>query len=114
MKETKDTHNVESDKPFNPQKPWLTDPAVFAGTWRDDWRIMGQEGYLMNSVLQYVTYSRDLCVDDFLQCEFCFDKFDEDPEHPQKAYFDPKQKCWICEECFRDFKEHFHWTVEET
>ncbi|MBQ8001327.1 MAG: hypothetical protein IJ298_09065 [Ruminococcus sp.] len=112
MKDKQNIKTQSEDKPFNPQKPWLPDPSTFVGTWREDWRIDGQEGYLMNSTLQYITYSRDLCVDDFLQCEFCFDKFDEDPEHPKKAYFDPIQKCWICEECFQDFKEHFHWIVE--
>ena len=114
MEDKNISNELNSDKPWNPQKSWLPDPSIFKGTWRDDWRIMGQEGYLMNSTLQYITYSRDLCVDDFLQCEFCWDKFDEDPEHPLKAYYEPKKKCWICEECFKDFKEHFHWTVEKT
>lgn len=27
-------------------KYWLPDPKTWKGTWRDDWRIMGQEGHL--------------------------------------------------------------------
>ncbi len=103
----------KNNQVWNPEKPWLPDPAQFKGTWRDDWRIMGQEGYLLNCHLQYRTYSRDLCRADFLQCEFCWDKFDEDANHPKKAYYEPKGQYWICEKCFNDFKEHFHWTVEE-
>ena len=98
---------------WNPEKPWLPDPAQFQGTWRDDWRIMGQEGYLLNCRLQHRTYSRALCRADFLQCEFCWDKFDEDPQHPKKAYFEPKGQYWICEKCYEDFKDMFEWTVQE-
>ncbi len=80
--------------------------------WRNDWRIMGQEGYLMNEPLQYRRFDRSICVEDFLQCEFCWAAFDEDPENPLKAYFAFHQKCWICEQCFQDFQKYFHWTVE--
>ena len=32
-------------------KPWLPNPETWIGTWRDDWRIMGQEGYLKDKKL---------------------------------------------------------------
>lgn len=96
----------------NKLEPWLPVPD-WEGTWRDDWRIMGQEGYLMNKRLQHRRFSRALCVEDFDQCEFCWAIFDKDRAHPLPAYFEPEKKVWVCEECFRDFQEHFHWTVEE-
>ena len=79
--------------------------------WRDDWRLMGQEGYLMNKILEYRNFDRKLCVLDFDQCDFCYECFDEDPEHPLNAYFEPEEKVWICEECFNYFKPFFHWKV---
>lgn len=33
-------------------KPWLPDPATWKGTWREDWRVMGQEGYLKGKMIQ--------------------------------------------------------------
>lgn len=94
-------------------KWWLPDPAIWEGTWRDDWRIMGQEGYLRKKRLQHRYFNRSLCVEDFDQCEFCWDCFDDDPAHPMMAYFEPINKHWICEECYNDFKSHFDWTVKE-
>lgn len=93
-------------------KPWLPFPN-WKETWRDDWRIQGQEGYLLNKHLQHRRFCRELCVEDFDQCEFCWTVFDKDISHPLKAYFEPVKKVWICEKCYNDFKTHFHWTVEE-
>lgn len=77
--------------------------------WRNDWRIIGQEGYLKNKHLHHRGFKRALCVEDYLQCEFCWSHFEEDV----MAYFDPNGKVWICEECYQDFKSYFNWTVEE-
>jgi Fe-S-cluster formation regulator IscX/YfhJ len=95
------------------EKWWLPDQEQFKGTWREDWRIMGQEGYLLNKQLQYRKFSRAICFEDFTQCEFCWDTFDDDPENPKNAYYEPISRVWICEKCYRDFLEHFHWTVIE-
>lgn len=81
--------------------------------WRDDWRLMGQEGYLMRAHLQHRKFDRSICIEDFHQCDFCWRPFDEDRMHPLDAYYCAKERTWICEECFNDFNEHFHWTVEE-
>ncbi len=94
------------------EKSWLPTPN-WKGTWRDDWRIQGQEGYLLNKQLQHRRFCRALCVEDFDQCEFCWTVFDKDKRHPLNAYFEPVRKVWICEKCYNDFKTHFHWTVEE-
>jgi len=100
-------------EPFFPDTPWIPGPSSWKGTWREDWRIMGQEGYLAHKRLQHRKFDRALCVEDYDSCEFCFSKFDKDPKHPLSAFFCPEKKVWICEECYNDFKEHFDWTVEE-
>lgn len=94
-------------------KDWLPPVSSWKGTWRDDWRIMGQEGYLINQHLQHRRFDRALCVEDFDQCEFCWAVFD-DTVPPRMAYYCPDKKVWVCESCFRDFYPHFHWTVEES
>ena len=38
--------------------------------WRDDWRLMGQEGYLMRAHLQHRKFDRSICIEDFDQCDF--------------------------------------------
>lgn len=97
----------------NKNKSWLPSPNSWKGTWRDDWRVMGQEGYLLNKHLQYRIFSRELCVEDYDQCAFCWCCFDKNSDNPMKAYFEPIKKHWICEECFNDFSVHFRWSVEE-
>lgn len=82
-------------------------------TWRDDWRIQGQEGYLTDKHLEHRRFNRSICIEDYDQCEFCWRVFDKDKEHPLTAYYEPINHVWICEECFDDFKCFFHWTVEE-
>lgn len=84
------------------------------GTWREDWRIAGQEGYLLDKKLIHMRFDRKLCVEDYDQCEFCWDVFDEDKNNPKMAYFQPEEKVWVCEKCFNDFKQYFNWTVEES
>ena len=83
-------------------------------SWLDDWRIQGQEGYLMNKYLVFRTFDRKLCVEDYDQCEFCWSVFDKDKHHPKKAYYQPDEKVWICEKCYNDFKKYFHWRIIET
>ena len=81
------------------------------GTWRDDWRIMGQEGYLKGKELVYQVFDRSICIEDFDQCEFCWKVFDRDKKKPNKAYYCPSEKVWICEKCFTDFQKYFNWKI---
>lgn len=95
------------------RKDWLPNPSTWKNTWRDDWRIMGQEGYLMGKSLQYRKFRKELCHEDYDQCDFCWECFDRDNSTPMHAYFVPEERLWICERCYKDFREHFQWTVEE-
>ena len=87
--------------------------AMCKNTWRDDWRLMGQEGYLIGKHLQHRRFSRKLCYEDHDQCDFCWKCFDKDDVVPARAYFVPEKRLWICEDCFASFQKYFQWDVEE-
>ena len=42
-------------------------------------------------------------------CDFCWEKALTDK--PGTFYCTKDRRHWICEECFRDFHEKFHWQV---
>lgn len=94
-------------------KWWLSDPAAWKGTWREDWRIMGQEGYLKDKKLQHRKFSQAMRTKDNDQCDFCYSFLDRNHQGASYAYFEPITRSWICERCYQDFKEHFNWMVEE-
>lgn len=79
---------------------------------KDDWRIMGQEGYLMKKSVRYIKYV-PYGVQTHRHCEFCFNKFSDRSDDLHKGYYEPTTNSWICEDCFQDFKDMFQWTVEE-
>lgn len=98
------------------EKSWLPDKAIrdsWKGTWRDDWRVMGQEGYLKGKTLVHRHFDRSICREDFLQCEFCWKSLEDAAGKGVLCFFEPLQKLWVCETCFEDFKAHFDWTVVE-
>jgi len=78
---------------------------------KNDWRFQGQDKYLDNISLiksQYVvtdpTWDHD-------HCDFCMDKFSEREGDLRKGYCTADEKHWICEKCFHDFSDMFHWIV---
>ncbi|MBL7799858.1 MAG: hypothetical protein JNL95_03955 [Chitinophagales bacterium] len=80
---------------------------------KNDWRLMGQEGYLKGVTLkydQYRQYSEDWDHD---HCEFCGEKFtfDENPENLHEGYSTLDEYTWICNNCFDDFRLMFEWKV---
>ncbi|MBQ6947966.1 MAG: hypothetical protein IJN42_07950 [Clostridia bacterium] len=91
---------------------WLKTMESWKGTWRDDYRIMNQEMYLKDRELIYMKFNPSICFEDYRQCEFCGDIFDEDPDNLLNAYREPVSRTWICEECYNDFKPYFNWTVK--
>ena len=107
MNNKNNSQKLKADKPFNPQKPWLPNPSAFVGTWRDDWRIAGQEGYLMNSALQYITYSRDLCVDDFCSVSFASINLTRIQNIPQKLTLTPNRNAGFVRSVFETLKSIF-------
>jgi len=75
---------------------------------KNDWRLMGQERFLMEKQLLHKRWSRPEPRWDHDHCEFCGDKIDY---LTGLAYCTTDQYHWICEECFNDFKEMFQWKV---
>ena len=78
---------------------------------KDDWRFRGQDEYLLNVRLVFSQYKRHSEPWDHDHCEFCGIKFSEHEGDLHKGYSTLDQKWWICEECFKDFKDNFGWLV---
>ena len=76
----------------------------------DDWRIMGQTGYLYAVDLKKARWQIPI---QHKHCEFCFDKFSLVPEDLKNGYCTLDEHWWICEDCFQDFKDIFQWRVVE-
>ena len=90
---------------------------------RDDWRLMGQERYLMGVSLRwkpYYRWSEDWTHD---HCEFCGTRFvaADDPYRKPNDLHDgyavlahrgfPDDYRWICEACRADFEGMFGWEL---
>ena len=76
----------------------------------DDWRLTGQEDYLLFAKLKEVIpsdYIKTLDNPEYFHehCEFCMTKPEDNKE--QKFYCTLDNYRWICEECYNDFKEKF-------
>ncbi len=74
-----------------------------------DWRLQGQEKFLMRAAFakrQYQKYRDDWDHD---HCEFCSEKFSEGPKDLHVGYATQDNLHWVCEGCFEDFKQHFQW-----
>lgn len=78
-----------------------------------DWRRMGQEKYLMGVLLVKKGYRKYREEWDHDHCEFCMTKFSERPGDLNEGYTTEDEYRWICEKCYEDFKEQFHWSVRE-
>lgn len=78
---------------------------------KNDWRLTGQQSYLMNKRLTKCAY-RQLSEEwEHDHCAFCWDKFSENSEDLNIGYCTEDKKYWICEDCFNDFKKMFNFTV---
>ena len=79
-----------------------------------DWRLQGQEKYLLGAKLQRSRYVRYRWDWDHDHCEFCGVKFAEersDLEIQTAGYCTPDKYRWVCSQCFEDFRERFSWEV---
>ena len=81
----------------------------------EDWRLTGQEAYLVGVPLCWRTYEGSESSDHD-HCEFCFAKFAEADviaEALHAGYATLDRYRWICQQCFVDFRQRFEWTVVE-
>ncbi len=76
-----------------------------------DWRLCGQDEYLSGAKLilcEFVPTDDS----DHEHCSFCWEKFSDYAGSLHTGYCTVDGKYWICEECFRDFREQFKFKVE--
>ena len=82
---------------------------------KDDWRRRGQENYLMNIKLYHLSFTPFSNEWDHEHCDFCWEKFSLLESDAHQGYCTTKtnerKSIWICEQCFEDFKDEFHWEV---
>ena len=98
------------DKDPNDSK-WLPENARWCDPWREDWRCIRQEGFLVDKVLQRKRLtSYDTNEYDPAQCVFCYECL----RRRDTAYYEPVGKVWICEKCYADFQRYFDWTYIDT
>ena len=80
---------------------------------RTDWRLQGQEDYLMGVELWFKKYKERITDCDHDHCEFCSVKFSEElPETLDEGYSTSDDYRWICSECYSDFKLMFKFKVK--
>ncbi len=80
----------------------------------NDWRLQSQEKYLKYLTWQWKPYRRPSPTWDHDHCCFCWDTFSEYDGDLHEGYCTLDETYWICPECFADFKEMFHWTLEDS
>lgn len=80
---------------------------------KDDWRLRGQEDYLLGKTLYFRKWKAPKKDLDHYHCEFCWDKFSEYPDTLHEGYTTEENYYWICPTCYNDFKEMFQWKDAE-
>lgn len=79
----------------------------------DDWRLMGQERYLLARVWTWKNYKNYRVGWDHDHCEFCGAKFMQgstaDTLH--EGYVTGDDYHWVCAGCFEEFRVKFRWKV---
>ena len=76
---------------------------------KDDWRLNGQENYLLDKTL-YLRKRQSLRKEsDHDHCEFCQARFSDYHDDLHEGYSTEDNHYWICPECYNDFKDMFKW-----
>ena len=83
----------------------------------DDWRLHGQEHWLMGKSLSFSFFTKQSDRLDHEHCEFCWAKFSERDGDLHEGYCtepdDAGRLFWVCPTCFRDFQTDFKWKLPE-
>lgn len=91
--------------------------AVFKIIKCHDWRLNGQEKYLLYAEVievnpsEYISKYRTRS-EFHTHCEFCMNKVEENLQ--KKHYCTTDYYRWICNECFEDFKEMFNFSIADS
>ena len=80
----------------------------------NDWRLSTPKDYLRGRTLVRKPYRPPRPDWDHDHCSFCWAKFMEPgaPETLHEGYATEDEACWVCAECFDDFRELFGWAVK--
>ena len=78
----------------------------------DDWRLNGQEEYLLGKHLNHTAFFSSE-TSDHERCEFCFCKLGHGQKSGGVPYCTDDGYYWICEECYNDFKDRFLWVTDD-
>jgi hypothetical protein len=79
----------------------------------DDWRRQGQEKYLLGATLFWQEYQPPSATWDHDHCAFCWETFSLSEGDLHYGYA-ANNYHWICEPCFRDFREEFRFHIGST
>ena len=79
---------------------------------RDDWRLANQKDYLYRATLKKTEFKASP-TNDHEHCEFCWSKFGKYKDLLKSGYCTLDGYYWICDGCFRDFREQFGWELTE-
>ena len=74
-----------------------------------DWRLHGQERYLMDLELYWRKYTRYSDSWDHDHCEFCGETFSLYGGDLTEGYSTKDSYYWICKQCHDDFCNLFNW-----
>jgi hypothetical protein len=82
----------------------------------DDWRLAGQERYLVGAILRLENYVPPSEIWDHDHCDFCWEKFTfgDNTAGLKRGYTTLDHSHWICEKCFHDFQSRFKLTLDES
>lgn len=78
----------------------------------NDWRLTNQLNYLFQAKLKKASFQKTE-LNDHEHCEFCMEKFAESEGTLHSGYCTSDKYRWICEQCFKDFKDLFEWQVDD-
>lgn len=68
-----------------------------------------QKTYLRNKTLLFKQFK---AIGDHRHCELCWNRISNANEDLHCGYYEEISGSWICEACFNDFRELFHWNVD--
>ena len=77
----------------------------------DDWRLNGQDSYLLRVKLFKKAF-KAWGYYDHAHCDFCWDKFSENKDDLNWGYCTLDEDHWVCETCYNDFNHLFEWDAE--
>lgn len=79
---------------------------------KEDWRLNDQMDYLDGEKLVRDTFKATE-TNDHDHCCFCWETFSECPEDTHIGYCTDDRYCWVCEECYNDYKFIFRWDTAD-